>query len=162
MPLRNPERLTVPVVPSAETTALVYGAEDHPVGAALILGHGAGAGQQSPWMVSFSQALSALGLDIVTFNFLQRQGAFARDSVTGKYRVNLDKMRAGMNALSEKILRLQGDGDYAGVGAFYTEYGTIDPGLRRDLDRLKTQGIPVDVIFEQGEATQPSTVGRGR
>ena len=70
MPSRNPERLTVPVVPSAETTALVYGAEDHPVGAALILGHGAGAGQQSPWMVSFSQALSALGLDIITFNFL--------------------------------------------------------------------------------------------
>ena len=100
--------------------------------------------------------------NIVTFNFLQRQGAFARDSVTGKYRVNLDKMRAGMNALSEKILRLQGDGDYAGVGAFYTEYGTIDPGLRRDLDRLKTQGIPVDVIFEQGGSTQPSTVGRGR
>ena len=68
--MRNPDTLTVPVLPSAETTALVYRAQDHPVGAAVILAHGAGAGQQSPWMVSFSQALSALGLDIITFNFL--------------------------------------------------------------------------------------------
>jgi predicted alpha/beta-hydrolase family hydrolase len=57
-------------LPGAATTALVYGAEDDPVGAALILAHGAGAGQQSPWIVSFSRALSALGLDIITFNFL--------------------------------------------------------------------------------------------
>src|SRR5690348_11182867 len=100
--------------------------------------------------------------NIATFNFLQQQGAFARDSATGKYRVNVDKMRAGMNALSEKILRLQGDGDYAGVGAFYTEYGTIAPQLQRDLDRLKTQGIPVDVIFEQGASAASATASDGR
>ena len=69
MPLRNPKSLIVPLA-SAATTALVYGAEDQPASAALILGHGAGAGQDSPWMVSFSRALSALGLDVITFNFL--------------------------------------------------------------------------------------------
>ena len=42
----------------------------NPLGAALILGHGAGAGQHSAFMVEFAQALSALGLDVVTFNFL--------------------------------------------------------------------------------------------
>ena len=68
--MRSPKAITVPVVPSAATTALVYGAVDNPVGAALVLGHGAGAGQQSPWIVSFSRTLSALGLDIITFNFL--------------------------------------------------------------------------------------------
>jgi predicted alpha/beta-hydrolase family hydrolase len=68
--LRNPETFTVPVLPSAATTALVYRAQQDPVGAALILGHGAGAGQQSPWMVGFAQTLSSLGLDIITFNFL--------------------------------------------------------------------------------------------
>ena len=52
------------------TTAIVYPAADDPLGAALILGHGAGAGQRSTFMVAFAQALSALGLDIVTFNFL--------------------------------------------------------------------------------------------
>jgi predicted alpha/beta-hydrolase family hydrolase len=92
--LRNPEKLTVPVLPGAATTALVYGAEDNPVGAALILGHGAGAGQQSPWVVSFSQALSALGLDVITFNFLyteQRRGAPDRKPLLeGCYRAVID------------------------------------------------------------------------
>jgi predicted alpha/beta-hydrolase family hydrolase len=36
----------------------------------LILGHGAGAGQRSTFMVEFAAALSELGLDVLTFNFL--------------------------------------------------------------------------------------------
>jgi predicted alpha/beta-hydrolase family hydrolase len=68
--LKNPKAITVPVLPGAATTALVYAAEGPPLGAALILGHGAGAGQQSPWMVTFAHTLSARGLDLITFNFL--------------------------------------------------------------------------------------------
>lgn len=37
--------------------------------AALILAHGAGAGQFHPFMVSYAKALAAGGLDVVTFNF---------------------------------------------------------------------------------------------
>ncbi len=47
----------------------VYAA-DHRASAALILAHGAGAGQFSPFMVAFAEALRALGLDVVTFDFL--------------------------------------------------------------------------------------------
>ena len=54
----------------AATTALVYPAAADRVGAALILGHGAGAGQRSTFMVDFARALSTLGVDIITFNFL--------------------------------------------------------------------------------------------
>jgi predicted alpha/beta-hydrolase family hydrolase len=53
----------------ATVTALVYPAGGHPIGAAIVLGHGAGAGQQSAFMVGFAQALAALGTDVVTFNF---------------------------------------------------------------------------------------------
>ena len=53
----------------ASTTALVYTAT-RPATATLILGHGAGANQQSAFMVDFANALSNLGLDTVTFNFL--------------------------------------------------------------------------------------------
>jgi predicted alpha/beta-hydrolase family hydrolase len=58
----------VPLEAGAATTALVYpaAAGGH---AALILGHGAGAGQQSAFMVDFAHALSAGGLDLITFNF---------------------------------------------------------------------------------------------
>jgi uncharacterized protein len=68
--LRSPNELIVPVQTGAETTALVYPAEAVPLGAALILGHGAGADQRSAFMVTFAKALSALGLDVLTFNFL--------------------------------------------------------------------------------------------
>ncbi len=53
----------------AATTARVYEADGRAT-AALILAHGAGAGQQSAFMVGFAQALAALGLDLITFNFL--------------------------------------------------------------------------------------------
>jgi predicted alpha/beta-hydrolase family hydrolase len=67
--VKKPSSIDVTIGTSARTTALVYAA-DHRAGAALILGHGAGAGQQSPFMVDFAGALSQLGLDVVTFNFL--------------------------------------------------------------------------------------------
>ena len=69
--MRNPSSLSIRLSPQqagAATTALVYRA-DHPRGAALVLGHGAGAGQNSAFIVNFAEALSALGLDVVTFNF---------------------------------------------------------------------------------------------
>jgi hypothetical protein len=88
--------------------------------------------------------------NMATFNFFAEQGAFTRDATTGKYRVNFEKMQAAVNALAGKILRLQGTGDYAGVGEFMTGYGVIRPELQSDLGRLSRLGIPVDVVFEQG------------
>ncbi|HYW30021.1 MAG TPA: hypothetical protein VE869_00845, partial [Gemmatimonas sp.] len=87
--------------------------------------------------------------NIAAFNFLQEAGAFTRDASTGKYWVDFAKFQAGMNLLTEKILTLQGNGDYDGVGAYEQQYGTVSAELRGDLERLKTKGIPVDVVFEQ-------------
>jgi hypothetical protein len=84
------------------------------------------------------------------FSFFQEQGAFARDSATGRYRVDLPKMRAAVDALAGQILKLQGDGDYAAARRFMTERAAISPGLQSDLDRLGSKGIPVDIVFEQG------------
>ncbi len=68
--MKSPSELTVALPGDASTTARVFPAENPAVGAALILGHGAGAGQQSGFMVEFATALAALGVDTVTFNFL--------------------------------------------------------------------------------------------
>ena len=59
-------------------------------------------------------------------------------------------MQSAMNALSEKLLTLQGDGDYEGAKALLAEMGVIGPGLQADLDRVGAAGIPVDIVFEQG------------
>ena len=65
----SPNSLSVSLEAGAATTALVYPASGASIGAALVLGHGAGAGQQSAFMVAFARALSARGADTVTFNF---------------------------------------------------------------------------------------------
>jgi hypothetical protein len=65
--LKNPNRLAVTLETGA-TTALVYPANSHR-DRTLVLGHGAGAGQQSAFMVAFARALSALDVTVVTFNF---------------------------------------------------------------------------------------------
>ncbi len=88
--------------------------------------------------------------NMVRFNFFKENGAFERDEATGRYKVNYTKMREAMNKLSEKILTLQGNGDYAGVGKLLDEQGLVDANLQADLDRLSEANIPVDVVFEQG------------
>jgi hypothetical protein len=96
-------------------------------------------------------ASSAHGMaNTLRFNFFEQMGAFNRDEAAGTYRVEFDKMQEAVNALSAKILILQGDGDYAGVSQFVDEMGKIGPELQADLDRLEAAAIPVDVVFEQG------------
>jgi hypothetical protein len=86
------------------------------------------------------------------FSYLRDRGAVVRDSASGRYGVDLGKMRAGVDSMAQQILRFQGDGDYAGVTAFLAERGAIAPDLQADLGRLATRKIPVDVVFEQGPA----------
>ncbi|MGH7602589.1 MAG: dipeptidyl-peptidase 3 family protein [Gemmatimonadaceae bacterium] len=87
--------------------------------------------------------------NVVAFNFLQKFGAFTREP-SGKYRVDMAKMRDGADSLSARILRIQGNGDYEAAGAFNAEFGTIGPQLQADLDRLGAKAIPVDIIYDQG------------
>jgi hypothetical protein len=89
--------------------------------------------------------------NMLRFNFFADRGAFTRDAASGKYRVDMAKMRKAMDELSGLILKLQGDGDYAGVGKLTQELGVIRPQLSADLARLAERNIPVDVVFEQGK-----------
>jgi hypothetical protein len=99
----------------------------------------------------FSAADAHGRANIAAFNFLQRLGAFTRDSATGRYRVDFDKFRAGSDSLAATILKFQGDGDYDGVGAFQKSYGVVTAQAQGDLARLAALKIPVDVIFDQGQ-----------
>ena len=88
--------------------------------------------------------------NMIRFNFFDEMGAFTQDKNTGYYIVNEKKLEEAMNALSNKILTLQGDGDYAKVSKLVSEYGVIKTDLKADLDKLADEGIPVDVVFNQG------------
>lgn len=87
--------------------------------------------------------------NMIRFNFFAERGAFVREA-DGRYRVDFDKMRDAVNALSAKLLTVQGDGDYAEAKRMTETLGVVKPQLVADLDRLKAAKIPVDVRFEQG------------
>jgi len=88
--------------------------------------------------------------NMIRFNFFEQAGAFSRDEETGTYRVNLAEFEQAVQALGNRLLTLQGDGDYAAVDAFVAEMGNVSPQLQADIDRLASQAIPVDIVFEQG------------
>ncbi|MEQ1500979.1 MAG: hypothetical protein ABMB14_02055 [Myxococcota bacterium] len=88
--------------------------------------------------------------NLVRFNFFAERGAFTRDAATGRYRVEPDQMRAAMDALSETLLTIQGDGDYAAAKALTERLGVIGPELAADLARIAEARVPIDVTFDQG------------
>ena len=88
--------------------------------------------------------------NVLRFNYFKDMGAFSRDDKTGTYQVNFDKMKQAIDALSNKILTLQGNGDYEGVTKWVNKEGHIGPQLQSDLNRLADANIPTDIIFKQG------------
>ena len=83
-------------------------------------------------------------------NYFQSAQAFSRDTVTGTYRIDAEKMRAAVDSLSAKILLLQGDGDYDGAKELLADVGVLGQEVESDLARLEDADIPVDILFEQG------------
>lgn len=88
--------------------------------------------------------------NMLRFNYFMRASAFQRDSVSGNYRVDEERMPTAIAELSALILTVQGDGDLAKLRTWMEEEGSIRPELQADLLRLKKARIPVDVAFQQG------------
>jgi hypothetical protein len=88
--------------------------------------------------------------NMVRFNYFAEQEAFTRNE-EGLYSVNIDKMTAAIDSLSELILTLQGNGDYEGVAALVAKSGVIKANLAEDLARIEAANIPVDITFKQGK-----------
>ncbi len=100
--------------------------------------------------IRFGTASAHARANLVRFNYFEKAGAFSRDEASGTYKVNIVQMQQAMITLVDRILRLQGDGDYGAVVKFNQEYGAMSPALAGDLQRLAAAKIPVDVVFEQG------------
>lgn len=88
--------------------------------------------------------------NMIRFNFFEDQGAFKKNESTGRYNVEMAEFERAVKSLSELILRIQGDGDYARASNLIETKAQIGQQLQADLDRLSKAGIPVDIVFEQG------------
>lgn len=90
--------------------------------------------------------------NMIRFNYFKQAGAFSRDSETGVYRVNKAEFEQAIASLSEKLLILQGDGDYQTVSDFVANNGEMSEQLQSDLDALAANNIPVDIVYKQGKS----------
>ena len=100
--------------------------------------------------VRFGAASAHGRANLMQLNFLEEKGAFSYDADSGTYEVDLATMGDAVNELAGVILKFQGDGDYEGLGEFMETYQVVGDTLQQNLDRLGDEGIPVDVVFEQG------------
>jgi predicted alpha/beta-hydrolase family hydrolase len=104
-----PEPIRVEISPHQSVTALEYPVEGRDRAAVtLILGHGAGAGQTSDFIITFASGLAARGIDVVTFNFLYREQGRRipdpNDKLEACYRTVIEavrqRMKSGRDALA--------------------------------------------------------------
>jgi hypothetical protein len=87
--------------------------------------------------------------NLIFFNYFREKGAFTV-SGNGKFSVNPDVMRGAINSLSNRIITIQGDGDYEKASALISQYGVMVETLKAALKKLEEKDIPVDIVFEQG------------
>ncbi|MES3028603.1 MAG: hypothetical protein V4820_12200 [Pseudomonadota bacterium] len=77
------------------------------------------------------------------YGYLREKGAFSWDEGQKRFRVNDDAMQAAITSLLAELVKLQGDGDYAGMNAFFDRYAKLDPQAEQVIATLKD--IPVDI-----------------
>ncbi len=99
----------------------------------------------------FGAASSHGKANMMRFNFFEDQGAFAKGE-DGFYTVDFDKMQAASIIIMQKILHLQGNGDYETSKAWVESDGIIRATLQADLDKINDSGIPVDITYNQGKS----------
>jgi len=100
--------------------------------------------------VRFGAASAHGKANMMRFYYFQEQGAFTRNPENGTYKVDFEMMTKAMNSLAEKILVVQGDGNYQEAKKMLDEMGYIKEELQSDLNRINESNIPVDIRFKQG------------
>jgi uncharacterized protein len=162
-----PAQVRVEILSHQSVTAMVYpAAAKHRAGVTLILGHGAGAGQTSDFIVNFAGGLAARGIDVVTFNFLYseegRRLPDPNDRLEACWRAVIEAVRERMKsdraelAIGGKSMggRIASQVAAAGIGDFaglvFLGYPLHPPGRP---DRLRAKHLPdikAPMLFVQG------------
>lgn len=77
------------------------------------------------------------------YSYLREKGAFEWLPQQQRYRVDYNRMQSGLRDLLADLVRLQGNGDYAGTRAFFERYARLDADARTVL--AATTAIPTDI-----------------
>jgi len=162
-----PDLVRVEVSAQGSITTIAYPATTQDrAGVTLILGHGAGAGQTSDFIVRFAHGLAARGIDVITFNFLYREQGRRipdpNDRLEACWRAVIDAVRERMKSGAHELaiggksmggriasqVAASGVGDLAGL--VFLGYPLHPPGRP---DRLRAKHLPdikAPMLFVQG------------
>ena len=139
---------------------------EHRAGVTLILGHGAGAGQTSDFIVNFGTKLAARGIDVVTFDFPYReQGRRIPDpndkleaccramivAVRQRMKSGRDALAIGGKSMGGRIasqVAATGIGQLAGL--VFLGYPLHPPGKPDRLRAKHLSDIKAPMLFVQG------------
>ena len=77
------------------------------------------------------------------YRYLRDKGAIVWDAQAKRFRIDEAKIDGAIRSLVGDIVRLQGDGDYAGTKAFLDKWGVLDPEASQVIDSMGH--IPVDI-----------------
>ena len=134
-------QLTIDVGSHGQTTGLVYASRGATMDATFILGHGAGAGQQSSFITDFAQGLSDRGIDVLTFNFLyteqRRRIPDRAPALEACYQAIIHAVRERVAGKSEALFI----GGKSMGGRIATQVAAADPQLA--VDGLVLLGYPL-------------------
>ena len=75
------------------------------------------------------------------------QGAMKR-SFDGINSVVPDKMKFASDSLARLIIQIKGDGDYEKAVKIMDKYMVMTDVLKKDLEKLDKENIPVDVLMK--------------
>jgi hypothetical protein len=81
--------------------------------------------------------------EMMEFNYLAAQGVLSRESATGRYAIDLDRMPGAVADLAAELLQQEATGDRARTEAWFAKYGSMPPELARALEAA--HDLPVDI-----------------
>jgi len=101
--------------------------------------------------VRFGAASAHAKANLLAFNHFIQKGAVERKA-NGKYYIHVDKMTEAVESLFNKILTIQGDGNYEAAKKWLEKDAVMPEYMKKDLEQINQKGIPVDIIFKQGKS----------
>jgi len=163
-----PERLTFSIGERTSSALAYHASGGARAKATLVLAHGAGAPQQSSFMVGFANGLADRGVDVLTFNFLyteqRRRVPDRTDALEACYRAAIEAARAhlgrdevfiGGKSMGGRIATHLAAADDAGAlgiaGVVLLGYPLHPPGKPDQLRAAHLSRIRVPMLFVQGE-----------
>jgi len=85
---------------------------------------------------------------LMQLNYHRETGAFKFDTETKKFSVDMDKLKDSITEMAQKILILEGDGNYDNAAAFIAKYGEVDDVIQTLLDSLADIPVDIEPIFK--------------